>query len=286
MKTQQWIMVLALAAAVACTQRPSNPIGLPGENQVGSDFGGDDLTQFDFNPNGTMDIGGGFEQAAETTQDALNTLENTPGVEPGLVEGTGLASDSLTRFAEAFGGLLEGSQPQQLGPVLNDIHAAKLFAWQVAQRLWQLGLVDLSHAFAEEAQKVEILRFFNPTAGKHFFTTSHPEGYNATSQLGFVLEGVAFRVYRNPRHDCVRPLFRCLKGDGAHFMSTREDCEGQTTEGRFGFVCPQRRPYAYPEIHRVFNGSTDYMATVNELEFETVLSRGWTDEGTLGFAPN
>jgi hypothetical protein len=110
----------------------------------------------------------------------------------------------------------------------------------------------------------------------HFVTTNFSEA----AKTGFSFEGTAFRLLsskKNPDDVLVR---RCrVRKSGAHFLSRSSTCEGQTTEGEFGFVASNPRQ-GLVALLRFRNSAGDYLITTNRIEGTANL---YKYETTLGY---
>jgi hypothetical protein len=120
------------------------------------------------------------------------------------------------------------------------------------------------------------LRFYNPSTGEHFYTTSEQEGLNA----GFKPEGVGFKLLAEGQPG-TKKLYRCLKSDNMHFMSEDPICENAgKNEGSVGAVFSDPGPGRVP-LFRGYNPVLGlHLVTTNAAEFEP---NGYTQEGPIGY---
>ncbi|GAB3028690.1 hypothetical protein GCM10027285_08790 [Oleiagrimonas citrea] len=124
------------------------------------------------------------------------------------------------------------------------------------------------------SQPSPLFRFYN---GKdHLLTAIYTEGASA----GYQFEGTTMHVYPNAIDSGMEPIYRCREGNHDHFLSTRQDCEGQRYEGQYGFISSHSRP-GYSALYRLYNSSVgDHMSTTNPDEGT---NHGYRVEGILGY---
>lgn len=125
---------------------------------------------------------------------------------------------------------------------------------------------------------IPVHRFYNSKTGEHFFTANHPEGSGA----GYLYEGVGFKVFLAQNKDATIPLYRCLKPNGFHFVSTSSNCEGTHVEGLYGFIKNQPSEDS-AALYRSYNsGSGDHLFTTNSTEANQA---PYKVESILGYSP-
>lgn len=126
---------------------------------------------------------------------------------------------------------------------------------------------------------IPVHRFYNSKTGEHFFTASHQEGAAA----GYSYEGVGFKVFSTQSNGVTTPLYRCLKKNGFHFVSTSSNCEGTHVEGLYGFI--KNQPSAdSAALYRSYNSNSgDHLLTTNAVEAQQAPYR---IEAVLGYSPN
>jgi hypothetical protein len=124
---------------------------------------------------------------------------------------------------------------------------------------------------------VPVYRFFDANTDAHFFSLSSTEGTSA----GFTAEGVGFSVFGVSIAGSA-PLYRCLIPDFKHFVSLDPACEGQTTEGSYGYVTSA--PFSNSSaLYRMYNSAIlDHLVTTNPQEG---LDNGYQTESILGYVP-
>jgi len=124
-----------------------------------------------------------------------------------------------------------------------------------------------------QAQWIPVYRFFAGT--NHFQTLDANEGINA----GMRSEGISFSVLATPLPGTVG-LYRCIVlGTPDHFISTDVACEGQKTEGIYGYIFQTANANANQPIYRC-EGNGDHLSTLNASECGAA---GYHVEGVQGF---
>jgi len=143
------------------------------------------------------------------------------------------------------------------------------------------GMTQASNVFSPPPATniVRVNRFYMPSTGEHFFTSSIAEGINA----GFVPEGIGFNVFAaSAGVPNTAPIYRCYAPSlGKHFVSASPTCEGQSFEGSYGNV------YASPTagataLYRFSASSGDRLETTS---FNEGTGAGYAFDGTLGYVP-
>jgi hypothetical protein len=123
--------------------------------------------------------------------------------------------------------------------------------------------------------RLPVHRFYETATGNHFLTLRREE-----VAAGFVYEGVAFDVFRSPAAGR-QALYRCRMGFD-HFTSTAKDCEGQTVEGRYGWIAKQRVRDADRPLYRCIHPNGNHLSTTARSECR---AGGYSIEGRQGFVP-
>lgn len=102
--------------------------------------------------------------------------------------------------------------------------------------------------------QVIVHRFYKALTKEHFFTLNREEGLTA----GFV-EEPGFSVFKNQVAGTL-PIYRCYSSNLLrHFISQGSDCEGQHSEGMYGYVFTSKQP-----------GTTAHQALLNIVELHKV----------------
>ena len=136
-----------------------------------------------------------------------------------------------------------------------------------------------SSCFAQAQITYPIYSFFLRSAHT-FETTSYGEGARASGTY----YGVAWQSVTPD--DTTHPVYRCVipGGDGqSHFASTDSGCEGQRSEGIYGYVYNTQKPGTIPLLryyaHVNAQGKSDHITTTDALRQDGYY---WL-EGGLGF---
>ena len=111
--------------------------------------------------------------------------------------------------------------------------------------------------------------------------TDHLQGLTqGEGAPAYKYEGVSFKVLTaaSPATKGDIPLYRCRIGT-RHFVSNSANCEGQTVEGRLGFVYRRRVAGSAP-IYRCLKGN-DHLTTLTPVECRR---NGYRIEGFQGYA--
>ncbi len=133
-----------------------------------------------------------------------------------------------------------------------------------------------------EIVKVEVHRFFNPTAGGHFFTADNVEKVSVEQHTGFITEGVGFEAISSLNQDADGsvPVYRFFnKKLGSHFFTAFEiekdvvmDLVDFTFEG-VGFRAFGQESASTQPIYRFFNRETGgHFFTGSENEKNIILN--------------
>ena len=118
-----------------------------------------------------------------------------------------------------------------------------------------------------------VYRFFS--GRNHFQTLSYEEGINAR----FSYEGISFYVLPRPYLGTVG-LYRCIvPGSMDHFVSKDAGCEGQRTEGIYGYIFQRANRNAGLAIYRCYRNG-DHLSTTNVNE---CYSAGYSVDGIAGY---
>lgn len=148
---------------------------------------------------------------------------------------------------------------------------------QVIERM--ISVSNLFHP-AAASNLVNVNRFFEPATGEHFFTENIFEGLSA----GFDPESIAFSVLAsNAGVFSAVPIYPCcLIANGKHFISRQSNCEGETAEGRYGYIYSVSVSGSFP-LYRFYLASTgDHLETTN---YNEGVVAGYAFESTLGYVP-
>ncbi len=229
-----------------------------------------------------VDPGAGLNQ----TQQALQQIPTNTQAQTDAINS---ASDTIGAFSKAYNDLSNADSSGDFTKFLQAYAAARQQALQAAKLLDEAQFYELAKAFYELYYKLDVLRFVNPANGRHLYTVSKSESFNASVNKGYKFQGIVFRTYWSPRNDCQTPLYRCVvKGASEdRFVSNAQNCENQQAEGLLGFVCPSQRPEAWSQIGRLYSQTKgDHLITTNKNEISRKKQQGYRFEGWLGFAPN
>lgn len=129
-----------------------------------------------------------------------------------------------------------------------------------------------------------VYRFYNPS-GYHFFTTSHDEAQIVVN-AGWEYEGVAWVAPKNGMG-----VFRFISSDGQAHAYTISNAEktalvekGFAEEGQ-AFFAKTDPTFPYLPVYGLYNvGNGDYMYTVKQPEFATLIDAGWESKGIVFYA--
>ncbi|MDN5942587.1 MAG: hypothetical protein L0H94_11945 [Nitrospira sp.] len=149
------------------------------------------------------------------------------------------------------------------------------------------GIHSLQAYFHPELAAAEIPKYtFNPGLYRfyknydHFLTKSYGEG----ESNNYKYEGIAFRYHASQLDSAMHMLYRCRipSATSKHFVSMEANCEGQSYEGKYGYVSSQPR-IGYQDIYRFSDvASADHLTTTN---YQEGVDLGYAYEGILGYAP-
>jgi plastocyanin len=123
-----------------------------------------------------------------------------------------------------------------------------------------------------------IYRLYNSSNQDHLYSTSSTEGTN----LGFSLQGGAFKLVSNTGVSGTQALYRCRTTTipQRHFLSPSSGCEGGITEFILGYAYTSPAS-GYQAIYRFISpNGHDRLATLNYYEG---ISAGYMLEGILGY---
>jgi Repeat of unknown function (DUF5648) len=133
--------------------------------------------------------------------------------------------------------------------------------------------------------RVGVDRSYNGSTGEHFYTTSASEAVCC----GFTLEFANYYYLYGSPVSGLAAFYRCLLGDGKHFYTTSNNCEGSagsTVEGIMGYIATSAVCGAVP-LYRLSNPNGDHLYTTSDSERQTAASSdGYTDEGVAGYVWN
>lgn len=125
-----------------------------------------------------------------------------------------------------------------------------------------------------DGTQIPIFRFYRDA--RRFYTSNYMEGFNA----GFQPEQLAFTAYASGGTG-LAGLYRCFaSSNGARFISTASNCEGQTQQALLG--------YAYTTagsgrraLYRFYKATTqEHLITVS---YDEGANNGYAFESTLGY---
>ena len=150
------------------------------------------------------------------------------------------------------------------------------------------GFTPQNPVVTSPVASVPVYRFFSPNgggggvAGEHFYTLSNTE---VSTSHGWVAEGIGFYVLSDPDTGTTG-LYRCYEsGHGWHFVSTDPGCEGNKTEGRYGYVHTAQTA-GFAPLYRYYNSGGDHLETESATEINaSELATGWRSEGISGYVP-
>lgn len=123
-------------------------------------------------------------------------------------------------------------------------------------------------------------RFYKATTGEHFYTATFTEGIDQA----FKSEGIGFQFSPSGGTDLIA-IYRCNSG-GRHFISTDANCEGQATEGQYGYIYQTQMPGTVPlwryGRYNIYAG-LDRVYTTDSAEAASLVDRGYSSEGAIGY---
>jgi hypothetical protein len=132
------------------------------------------------------------------------------------------------------------------------------------------------------AHATTLYQFFNGRE-QQFVTDNHSEGVNA----GWRYEGIAWTSFNGAGR--AHLLYRCLIPSGGgthHFVSVDPGCEGQRTEGNYGYAATDNQPGLYPLYRYFANSNIEGHAAhlITRVPPSTIPSdSGYVLEGILGY---
>ena len=116
----------------------------------------------------------------------------------------------------------------------------------------------------------------------HFYTTDAAE---ATVQGNKIEAQNYFYLYKSPG-GALRPLFRCLKGNGKTLLTTKNDCDKLgSMQATVGFIAPQPECGADKPLYRLHHPpSNNHFYTLSAAERDNArVNLGYIEEGITGF---
>jgi hypothetical protein len=131
------------------------------------------------------------------------------------------------------------------------------------------SILLMAFCFSAFAQ-TNLYRYYNPKAKKHFFTANFNELGNGAN--GFVLEGVACRIYAMNRVPGLVPVYRMYnpKSNDHYYTSRRyvpgRDLDGYQSEGNLGFVFRHQQPGTMPLFEYYNPQIADHFYTIDKNE--------------------
>ena len=142
--------------------------------------------------------------------------------------------------------------------------------------------------------EVPLFRYYHPSAGDHFYTTSFQELGNG--KTGWKYEGIQCRILSARVRNSV-PLYRYWNNGNDHFYTTNANEIGTTTYGqvgRYGYKSEGVTGYCFPTrqagtipLYRYWNGR-DHFYTTDMNEIGTIAygqtgKHGYKSEGIACF---
>lgn len=221
--------------------------------------------------------------------DVTSALDNYPAQNADEEAAIQSAKTNITGYAQAYDALKSAGTSDDFTKFLQAFAKAQQQAQTVAQLLEAAHLYALAKAFWELYYKLDVMRFVSPITGRHLYTVSQAQAFNAATVKGMKFQGVIFRTYWAPREECSIPLYRCVVKGGSQdrFLTQAANCEGQTSEGLIGYVCPAQKPEAWSRIARLYSPSKgDHLITANQKEIAKRTRTGYRLESYLGYGPN
>lgn len=255
--------------------------GNPGLNGNGANFGQDDDGDYsgNFSSSGDIDPTGGYE-------DLNNALDNIPTENQAQKDAVAGAQQLLGSLMSAYGGLNEGDSATELQRFVEAMERNRAQAAVVAQLLAAAGFSELAEVFKKLAQKVDVMRVYNPATRRHMYWAASREAFLFGMITGQQYQGIAFRLFKVPQIDenCRRPLNSCLVQND-NFLSTAENCEGQKKIVRMGYLCTNAAPMnPLPLVRFVKRGQLHHLSTMNPAEINRLkASPLWKLEGPQGY---
>lgn len=130
--------------------------------------------------------------------------------------------------------------------------------------------------YSSGGQPMPIFRFYN---GKdHLLTSSYGEGAGA----GYNFEATAFKIYSANSDGTMVQVYRCVTGDGDHFISSDPSCEGVNLDGPFGFISSAPRA-GFTALYRFYKAADrDHLDTT---DYQEGVNAGYSYQATIGYGP-
>ena len=120
---------------------------------------------------------------------------------------------------------------------------------------------------------VTIFRLYKAAFSDHLYSRSSSEG----ASIGYQVED-AFSLHKNPAAD-LKPIYRCQRTGGSHFVSGQPDCEGQIVEGLLGYA---KTAATSKPLFRCYSASLDrHVLTMSKAE---CAAANYAFEIQLGYA--
>ncbi len=148
----------------------------------------------------------------------------------------------------------------------------------LVDRLNDVGMANFAAYFSALLTTNPIWRFYRTNPNRHIYTADLANTLPRITSVGYVLEGIAFLMYRNagPNRVAVK---QCVNSTtGIIFLSHDPACEGLATQdwGILGYAAAAKTDASHVPMYRAWNpADNDIVSSMSDVEVGQVRAGGY-----------